>query len=178
MARLSESKAEIDGHRRHACRAVFRRAANCWNRRCKPTSQQLAESRSGIDGLVAAQVEKLTEGRDILRRALEADLIRLSESKAEIESLAATHVQKLAEGREILKHALDADLAALDEGRVAIDALVAEQVEKFAEGRNSLSRALSDDLSHVQVGTRRYRQSGLVALRKTHPGPRCAASRT
>ena len=33
---------------------------------------KLAASRSSIDGLVAGQVEKLAEGRDILKRALES----------------------------------------------------------------------------------------------------------
>ena len=32
---------------------------------------------SSIDGLVAGQVEKLAEGRDILKRALEADLNKI-----------------------------------------------------------------------------------------------------
>ena len=91
-------------------------------------------------------MEKLAEGRDILKRALEADLARLSESKAEIDGIAALHVSRLSEGRELLKQALQADLEQLAESRSGIDGLVAAQVEKLTEGRDILRRALEADL--------------------------------
>ncbi|TIQ54331.1 MAG: hypothetical protein E5X64_44375, partial [Mesorhizobium sp.] len=71
---------------------------------------KLAESRSSIDGLVAGQVEKLAEGRDILKRALESDLNT-------IKSVISDQSEKLVEDRSILSKALEDDLAKLAESR-------------------------------------------------------------
>ena len=46
--------------------------------RSAAASSSGADSRASIDGIVASQVEKLSEGRDILRRALEADLQKVN----------------------------------------------------------------------------------------------------
>ncbi|WP_287298766.1 hypothetical protein, partial [Mesorhizobium sp.] len=60
-----------------------------------------AESRSSIDGLVAGQVEKLAEGRDLLRRALEADLNT-------IKGVVADQSQQLTDNRAEFARALEA----------------------------------------------------------------------
>ena len=67
---------------------------------------KLNESRTGIDNIVAGQVEKLAQGRDILARSLEGDLQKLSETRAAIDETVAGHVGKLAEGRTMLTEAL------------------------------------------------------------------------
>ena len=57
--------------------------------------EKLAQARTGIDNLVAGQVEKLAQGRDILTRALEADLKKLTDARADIDQLVAAQVQKI-----------------------------------------------------------------------------------
>ena len=52
--------------------------------------------------MVAGQVEKLAQGRDILTRALEADLKTLAENRMSIDDTVTGHVAKLAEGRNML----------------------------------------------------------------------------
>ncbi len=64
------------GH--HACRKACRGACPPRSRRWRPILPRWRRAVAGIDGLVAAQVEKLAEGRDILKRALEADLAKVS----------------------------------------------------------------------------------------------------
>ncbi|TIP57829.1 hypothetical protein, partial [Mesorhizobium sp.] len=68
---------------------------------------KLAESRSSIDGLVSGQVEKLAEGRDILRRALEADLNT-------IKGVVADQSQQLTDNRAEFARALEADLGSVN----------------------------------------------------------------
>ncbi|RWL38996.1 hypothetical protein, partial [Mesorhizobium sp.] len=113
--------------------------------------------------LVAGQVEKLAEGRDILKRALEADLNtiqgaivdhsqKITGHRAELSraldadmanasGLMQTHADQLSQNRATLSKALEDDLAKLAESRSSIDGLVAGQVEKLAEGRDILKRA-------------------------------------
>ena len=60
------------------------------------------QARTIIDEMVAGHVGKLAEGRNILSRALEADLGKLADSRASIDGLVAGQVEKIAEGRAIL----------------------------------------------------------------------------
>ena len=135
---------------------------------------KLAESRSSIDGLVAGQVEKLAEGRDILTRALEADLNtirsaiadqsqKLSENRGEFARVLEADLENVNSLRRAvtatsssgiastLSKALEDDLAKLAESRSSIDGLVAGQVEKLAEGRDILKRALEADLQKLSA---------------------------
>ncbi len=103
---------------------------------------KLATSRSGIDGLVANQVEKLAEGCDILKRAMSAYL-------AKIDGMVLGQVNKLAAGRDALTKALESDLAILNESRGYIDDIVVGHVNKISEGRDIIARALEDDLAKL-----------------------------
>ena len=53
------------------------------------------------------------EGRNILSRALEADLGKLADSRAEIDGLVAGQVEKIAEGRAVLAKALETDIVGI-----------------------------------------------------------------
>ena len=119
--------------------------------------------------MVAGHVSKLSEGRSILTRALEADLAKLAESRSGIDGLVAGQVEKLAQGRDILTRALEADLRKLAESRAGIDGLVAGQVEKLAQGRDILTRALEADLKTLGESRAVDRRGGRPAMSASSP---------
>ena len=87
LDKLDQTRSNIDADGRPAMSASWPRAAVSLRARWKPISPSSPRAASGIDGLVAGQVEKLAEGRDILTRALEADLAKLAESRSSIDGL-------------------------------------------------------------------------------------------
>ena len=151
--------------------ASWPKAATSCRARSRPTSTSSPRARTNIDGIVAAQVEKIAEGRDILSRALKADLVgidnlvesqiqKFADGRNSISQVLETDVEKLKEsragrrrhgrradaaagqGRETLAQALEADLA-------GINGLLTSHVEKFADGRAGLTQALQDDLDKL-----------------------------
>jgi len=93
--------------------------------------------------MVAGHVGKLAEGRNILSRALEADLGKLADSRASVDGLVASQVEKIAEGRAILTKALESDI-------IGIKGVIENHSAKLAEDRTELSRALESDLSGIR----------------------------
>ncbi|TIX20565.1 MAG: hypothetical protein E5V34_15155, partial [Mesorhizobium sp.] len=67
---------------------------------------KLADSRASIDGLVAGQVEKIAEGRAILAKALETDIVG-------VKDLIQSHSAKVAEDRSLLSLSLENDLSGI-----------------------------------------------------------------
>ena len=115
--------------------------------------EKLAETRRGIDEVVAAQATRLAEGRDLLRRALEADLGPSQRGPRRRHSSDQQHrrnaFRQIGQGRAALAAALEDDLARLAETRQSLDDMVSEQVSRLSEGRNILKRALEADIDRI-----------------------------
>ena len=101
----------------------------------KLLSRALESELTQIETVLSTQAEKLKDERSVLARALESDM-------SVIDQMVSTHVAKLVEGRSLLTAALDQDIAAL---RAAGD----EQATKYADGRDMLSKRLEDDLAKL-----------------------------
>src|SRR5690606_39075183 len=94
--------------------------------------------------------EKLAEGRDILRRALEADLAKIAEERRGIDDVIAGHVGKLAEGRSLLTQALESDLAKLLDVRSDIDRAVSGHIDQIAATSTLISDAITADVQKIK----------------------------
>ena len=90
----------------------------------RPTSASSPTAAPSIDGLVAGQVEKIAEGRAVLTKALENDIIGI---KGVIEN----HSAKLAEDRTELSKALENDLS-------GIRGLLSDHSNRLADDRGLL----------------------------------------
>ena len=105
--------------------------------------QKLVQARTIIDEMVAGHVGKLAEGRNILSRALEADLGKLADSRASIDGLVAGQVEKIAEGRAVLAKALETDI-------IGIKGLIETIPRNSPRTGAELRRSLEDDLSGIR----------------------------
>ncbi|TIV05887.1 MAG: kinesin, partial [Mesorhizobium sp.] len=113
--------------------------------------------------LVTGQVEKLAEGRDILRRALEADLQKIAASRGEVDDIIAGHVGKLAEGRDALTRALEDDLSKLADTRKEVDRSLSGHIDQIAARSTDISDAIAADVEKIEQAF--SRQTGIIEER-------------
>ena len=113
--------------------------------RRKPRQHRRARRRTGGEA---------GQGRDILTRALEADLQKLAETRADIDRLVADRSRRSPKAAKPCRRALQADLQKVAEGRAEFDDVVAGHVARLAEGRDMLAQALDEDLGKLAEARR------------------------
>ena len=116
---------------------------------------ELGDARQSIDELMAAQVTRLSEGRESPDARAGNEFLGIFRKQGRAGHIAVLYRRSagphLADGRAALASALEDDLQKLGETRQHIHDMVSAQVAQLSEGRDIFKRALEADLDRIKV---------------------------